>query len=270
MAYMHPARWNLILAAALLAGCASLPDEQARRELLPTGKLRVGIGIGASPSAFWAIRDPASGQPRGVTVDLANALAQKLGARLELVVYANSGEVTAAGPKGEWDAAFMPEDAERRKVVDFGPAYYLSTSTYMVRAGSSIRTIAEVDQPGVRVAGIANTTTARTAINTLKNTRVISFRTVDEMVAKMKAGEIDVIALGRDSLRGLAPQIQGSRILDGYFHATGTAVAVPKDHPAALAYVTGFIEAAKSSGIVRRALDAAGMKEAQVAPPAKR
>ncbi|MBI3375860.1 MAG: transporter substrate-binding domain-containing protein [Betaproteobacteria bacterium] len=263
---MHPAGWSLMLATAALAACASLPEDQARRELLPTGKLRVGIGIGASPSAFWATRDPATGQPRGVTVDLANALAKKLDATLELVIYPNSGEVTAAGPKGEWDAAFMPEDAERRKLVDFGPAYYLSTSTYMVRAGSPISTLAEVDQPGVRVAGIANTTTARTAIATLKNTRVISFRTVDEMVARMKAGELDAIALGRDSLRGLQPQIPGSRILDGHFHATGTAVAVPKNHPAALAYVSQFIEEAKSSGIVRRAFDGAGMRSAPVAP----
>ena len=259
----------LIFAAALLASCASLPDDQARKQLLPTGKLRVGIGIGTSPSAFWATRDPATGQPRGVTVDLANALARKLGAPLELVVYANSGEVVNAGPKGEWDAALLPEDAERRKQVDFGPAYYLSTSTYMVRPGSSIRTLAEVDLPGVRVAGIANTTTARTAINTLKNTRVVSLRTVDEMVVTMKAGEIDAMALGRDTLQGLQPQIPGSRILDGHFHATGTAVAVPKNHPAALAYVTRFIEEAKASGIVRRAFDGAGMQGAPVAPPAR-
>ena len=267
---MNLSGWSCVLSIAALAACASVPSDQVKKELLPTGKLRVGIGIGASPSAFWATRDPDTGQPRGVTVDLANALAKKLGAPLELVVFPNSGEVTAAGPKGEWDAAFMPEDAERRKMVDFGPAYYLSTSTYMVRAGSPIRTLAEVDQPGVRVAGIANTTTARTAINTLKNTKVISFRTVDEMVAKMKASEVDAIALGRESLRGLLPQLPGARILDGHFHAAGTAVAVPKNHAAALAYVTQFIEEAKSSGIVRRAFDGAGMQGAPVAPPSTR
>ena len=258
--------WNCLFALAL-AACASIPGDQARKELLPTGKLRVGIGVGASPSAFWATRDPATGQLRGVTVDLANALANRLGAPLELVVYPNSGEVTAAGPKGEWDAAFMPEDAERRTIVDFGPAYYLSTSTWLVRAGSAIRTIAEVDQPGVRAAGIANTTTARTATTTLKHTKLLSFRTMDELVEKMKSGEVDAIALGRESLQGLQPQLPGSRILDGYFHAAATAVAVPKNHPAALAYVSEFIEQAKASGIVRRAFDNAGMHGAAVAPP---
>ena len=260
-------RFMALLAAGLLVACASLvPGEQERKELLPTGTLRVGIGVGASTSAFWAVRDPATGQPRGVTVDLAYALARRLEAPVQLVVYANSGEVVAAGPKGEWDVAFMPEDAERRKTVDFGPAYYLSTSTYLVRDGSGIGSIAEVDRAGVRVAGIANTTTARTAVNALKNTQLQPYRTVDELAAKMKAGEIDAIALGRESLQGLAPQIPGSRILDGHFHAAGTAVAVPKGKAAALAYASRFIQEAKRDGTVRRALDNAGLKNAPVAP----
>ena len=255
--------FGLAIICALCA-CASVPDE-ARRELAPQGRLRVGIG--AAPSAFWATKDPATGKPRGVTVNLGQALAERLGVTLELVAYPNSGEVTAAGPKGEWDVAFVPMDDERRKVVDFGPAYYLSTSTYMVRPGSPIASIAEVDRPGVRVAGIANTTTARTAIAMLKNAKVISFRTVDEVVANMKAGEIDAIALGRESLRGLAPQLPGARILDGHFHSAGTAVAVPKGRPAALAYVTRFIEEGKTDGTVRRSLDAAGFSDLAVAPP---
>ena len=221
----------VLLAALALAGCATLPDDATRRELIPTGKL---------------------------------------GVPMELVVYPNSGEVTAAGPKGEWDVTFVPEDAERRKVVDFGPAYYLSTSTYMVRPGSTIVSIAEVDRAGVRVGGIDGTTTARSAIATLKNTKVISFRTVDEIVTKMKAGEVDAIALGRESLRGLAPQLPGARVLDGYFHAAGTAVAVPKGRPAAHAYVTQFIEEAKANGILRRALDDAGFADLAMAPPEPR
>jgi len=257
---------SLAVALALAcAACASVPDD-ARRELTPTGKLRVGVGVGASPSAFWATKDPATGRPRGVTVNLGQAMADRLGVPLELVVYANSGEVTAAGPKGEWDVTFVPVDDERRKVIDFGPAYYLSTSTYMVRPGSPIQTIAEVDRPGVKVGGVANTTTARTAIATLKNTKVQPFRTVEEIVAKMKTGEIDAIALGRESLRGLAPQLPGARILDGHFHATGNSVAVPKGKPASHAWAARFIEDGKRDGTVRAALDAAGFRDLAVAP----
>lgn len=260
-------RWFALQAVVLLAACASLvPSEPERKELLPTGTLRVGIGVGASTSAFWAVRDSATGQPRGVTVDLAYALARRLEAPVQLVVYANSGEIVAAGPKGEWDVAFLPVDAERRKVLDFGPNYTLSASTFMVRPGSGIGSLAEVDRPGVRAAGIANTTTARAAAATLKNTPLLSFRTVDELVAKMKAGEIDAFALARESLQGLAPQIPGATILDGHFHALGYAPAVPKGKAAALAYASRFIAEAKSDGTVRRALDNAGLKSAPVAP----
>jgi polar amino acid transport system substrate-binding protein len=45
-------------------------------------------------------------------------------------------------------------------------------------------------------------------------------------------------------------------------------VAVPKNRPASLAYVSTFIEQAKANGTVRRALDNAGLTKAAVAPPA--
>src|SRR4249919_3227306 len=142
------------LLSLLLAACAATPA----KEVAPGGTLRVGVGVGPVPSAFWATRDPASGEPRGVTVDLAKAMAQDLGVPLRLVVYANSGEVTAGGPKNEWEVAFMPVDDVRARMVDFGPAYYLTESTYLVPAGSPIRTLAEVDRAGVRVAGVEGTT----------------------------------------------------------------------------------------------------------------
>lgn len=265
---MRLLRSGLALSALLLAACATTGSDEAKRELLPTGKLRVGIGVGAAPSAFWAVKDPVTGEPRGVTVDLARAMARQLRVPLVLVVYPNSGEVVAAGPKGDWDVAFLPEDAERRKIVDFGPAYYLSTSTFLARAGCGVETLADVDRPGVRAAGIANTATARTAMSQLKNTQLLNFQKVDEVKAKMIAGEIDVIALSRESLQGLAPQIPGSRILDGYFHAAGNAIAVPRGRPAALGYARSFIEEAKRDGTVRKALDNAGLKNAPVAPPA--
>ena len=251
------------LLCSLLAGCAAAPPAT---EVAPGGTLRVGIGVGPVPSAFWATRDPASGEPRGVTVDLARAMAKDLGIALRLVAYANSGEVTDAGPRGEWDVAFMPMDDVRARSVDFGPAYYLTASTYLVPAGSSIRTLAEVDRPGVRVAGVEGTTTARSAARSLKNNTVKTYRTADELFELMRSGNADAIALGRESLAGMQAKLQGSRILDGHFQATGTAVAVPKGRPAALAYVSSFVERAKKDGTVRRALDAAGLKDSPVAP----
>jgi polar amino acid transport system substrate-binding protein len=261
--------WVLV-SVLLLAGCAATSRQSGPplHELAPAGKVRVGVGVGAVSSAFWATRDPATGQPRGVTVDLANALARKLGRPLELVVYPNSGELTAAGPRNEWDVAFMPVDEERAKIVDFGPAYYLFESTYLVPSGSAMRAVADVDRAGVRVAAVANTTTSRSARRALKTAALVEFRTVEEIVDRVLAGQVDAVALGRESLESLRPRLPGSRILDGHFHASGVAVAVPKNRPASLAYVSAFIEEAKATGVVRRALDGAGLTNAAVAPPA--
>ena len=239
------------------------------QELAPTGKLRVAVGVGAAPSAFWTTRESRSGQPRGVTVDLAEALSRKLGVPLELVPYSSSGEVTDAGPKGEWDVTFMPKDEARAKIVDFGPDYSLTESTYMVAPRSSIRTLADVDRAGVRVGGVANTTTGRSAERTLKHATIVSVKGQEDLLELLKSGRADAIALSREALTGLQAQLPGARILDGAFHQAGIAVAVPKGRRAALAYVTRFVEEAKAAGEVRRALDRAGLPEASVAPPAQ-
>lgn len=264
----------MIAVAAWIAACpvaarAADADAAALRELAPTGKLRVGVGVGPVGSAFWTTKDPATGNPRGVTVDLGTAFAKKLGVPVEIVAFNSSGEVTEAAATGAWDVAFMPVDAERAKKVEFGPNYYLTTSSYLVAPGSKIQTLEEVDRPGVRVFGVANTTTIRGAERSLKVAKVTGLVTVDEIVRRMRAGEVDAIALGRESLDSLAVQIPGSRVLDGYFHATGTAIAVPKGKPAALAAATDFIEEAKASGTVRAALDRHGIK-GPVAPAGSR
>jgi polar amino acid transport system substrate-binding protein len=265
----------VVFLTAVLGACASAPapkaDAALLRDLAPTGKLRAGIAVGAVSSPTWSVRDPATGQPRGVAVDLATALAAQLGVPLELKPYASTGEITAAGPKGEWDVGFMPMDATRAAILDFGPAYFLVESTYLVKASSGIMTLADVDKPGVRVAGVTGTTTARSAARSLKNVKLIEYRTSDELIASIRDGQADAIALGRESLVDLAnKQLPGSRVLPGYYQATGVAITVPKGHAAALSYVTEFMEKAKADGTVRRALDKSGLPDAAVAPPMQR
>lgn len=271
MNFIRPLSLCFLAAAAVLAACATPPAKAPPlAELAPTGKLRAGIAVGAVSSPTWSVRDPATGEPKGVTVDLARELGAKLGVPVELVPYPNSGELTAGGPKGEWDVGFMPMDATRAQMVDFGPAYFQVESTYLVPAGSNIMSLADVDKPGVRVAGIGGTTTARAAQRSLKNIKVLEYRTVDEVLELTRAGQADAVALGRESLVDLSKKLPGSRVLPGYYQATGVAIAVPKGHPAALAYVTDFMENAKASGSVRRALDRSGLPDAAVAPPMAR
>lgn len=241
------------------------PDDL--RQLAPTGTLRGGVVTAPAASAFFAIKDE-RGEVRGVTADLIRGFAAALKLPLALQIYDNSGQVTEAVAKGDCDLAFMPQDAERAKRVDFGPAYYFIESTYLVPAGSNIKNISEVNQPGRRIVAISNTTTARSARRTAPNAIVEEVASVDQMTEMARQGRGDAFALSHDSFAGLLPKLPGARVLPGNFQQTGIAVAVPKGRSVALRIASELLEVAKSSGVVRRALDSAGFQDATVAPPA--
>ena len=254
-----------------LTACASISDENAAaavKELAPTGKLRVGIVVAPLATPFFAMKDAATGQLRGVTVDLGAELARKLGVPFEPVAH-SVGALLAGAAAGTWDVAFMPADQERAKLVDFGPAYFLFESTYLVPADSSIRTIADVDRPGVRVVALPTSTQAVHLGKSLTQATLL-LGTVEEQVAMLRSGRADAITSGRPGLTRLAASLPGARVLDGSFASSSVAVAVPKNRPAALAYASDFVEEAKSNGAVRRALDNAGLKDFTVAPAGAR
>jgi len=239
------------------------PDDL--KQLAPTGRLRGGIVAAPVASAFFAIKD-GNGEVKGVTVDLIRSFAGALKLPLALQVYDNSGQVTDAVAEGVCDLAFMPQDAERARRVDFGPAYYFIESTYLVPAGSIIKSIDEVNRPGRRIIAISNTTTARSARRTAPNASVEEVPSVDRLTEMARQGQGDAFALSHDSFAGLLPKLPGARVLPGNFQQTGIAVAVPKGRPVALRIVTELLALAKTSGLARRALDAAGFPEASVAP----
>ena len=252
---------SMAVVAVAIAGDVVNPNQ----ELISTGKLRVGVVSAPKANVFFVVTD-AGGKPLGVTVDIANALAATLEVASEFLVAHNSGEVTDALEKGLIDVAFLPVDDERRKRVEFGPAYNLFESTCLVLGSSDFKTISDLDRPGVRVAGEANTTTIRAAASVLKFASTVAVPSVGEAIGMLRSGQVDAFALGRDALVPYQAEIPGSRILDGHFHTTGIAIAVPKKRPAALAYVSAFINEAKTSGLIRRAFDRAGLQSATVAP----
>src|ERR1041385_6211764 len=135
------------------------------KELIPDGELHVGLAFAPSPSPLFVVKDR-DGSPRGVTVDLARAL----GVEAEFLVAPNTGELVDALETGRIGVSFMPVDDERKKRIDFGPVYFLVESTYMVTEASGLHRVEDVDRPGVRVVGIANTTTIRAAARSLTKT----------------------------------------------------------------------------------------------------
>ena len=228
--------------------------------------LRIGLVEAPAAGVFFVGRD-AAGAPVGVTASLGAALAARLGRTPEYAVFPNSGECAAAVATAAVDVAFMPVDATRAARVAFGPAYYLLESTYLVSAASGLATLQDVDQPHVRVVGIADTTTIRAATRTLAHTVPVSVRGVDEAIAMVRDGQADALALSRDSLNQILPTLPGARITPGGFQQTTISIAVPPGHDPALAEATVFLEAARRDGLVRRVFDAQGLEHELVAPP---
>jgi polar amino acid transport system substrate-binding protein len=241
-----------------------MTDAATLKELAPTGKLRLAIAVAPSPSAQFAIKD--GDNYRGVAVTLGRALAERLGVPIEILPHQASGEIQNSAADNRWDVAFLPVDEERKKFVDFGNAYHLLQSTFLAAPGSKINSVQDADAKGIGIGGVANTATFRAAIKATPKATHIEFAKVDAAVAAMQEKKIEAIALSRESLSGLVGKIAGSRILDDAFLNSSTAVCVPKGKPAALAYVSKFIEDAKASGLVRKALDEMGLKSSQVAP----
>jgi polar amino acid transport system substrate-binding protein len=254
--------WSLVLLGSVMMAIPACAED-LMKEIAPTGKLRVGIGISAAGGAYWSNKTE-SGAYSGVPVELGKEMAAQLGVPVEYVPYSNSGLITDAASKGEWDVTFLPQDKEREGRMAFGPTYEVSEATYIVKAGSTITNFATLDQPGVKVAAVNNTTTMRGAQAHLKNAKVTGYQTYDEIFNLLKNGEVDAFALSRDQLNKLALKIPGTKVLDETFKKTTTAVAVPPDHPQSLAFVTKFMTDALSNGTLRKAYDNNGLKDAPI------
>jgi polar amino acid transport system substrate-binding protein len=257
-----PRMAGLVLGVSMMMAVPASADA-LRDEIAPTGRLRVAIAISPAGGAFWSTKTEAGGYA-GVPVDLGKEMAAQLGVPVEYVVHQNSGQIVDAVPKGTWDVTLLPKDPEREAKMSFGPIYEVAEATYIVRAGSSATNFQTLDQSGVKVAAVNNTTTMRGAIAHLKNAKVTGYQSYDEIFRLLGNGEVDAFALSRDQLNAMAKQIPGTRVLDETFKQTVTAIAVPPNHPLALAFATRFLTEAISNGTLRKAYDNNGMKDAPI------
>ncbi len=232
-------------------------------DLVRAGRVRVGLGLGVPT---LAIKDPATGEVRGPAVDLGRALAARIGVEFVPVEYPRPGAVMEGVRIGAWDVAFLAIDPSRAADADFSPPYMEYDLTYLVPAGSAIRKVADADRPGVRIAvergGVGDISLTRI----LKQAELVRVETVSAGFDLLRAGEIEVRAGVRPGLLQDSARLPGSRVLEDRFGVIPLAALVPKGQAERLAYIGEFIEEAKASGLVKRAIEAAGLRGVQVAP----
>ena len=234
-------------------------------DLAPSGRLRVGIP--ANPPIL-GVKDPASGNLRGIGVDLSNALAQQLGVPVDFVSYPDPGAAVASAAAGLWDVGILPVNDLATAAADLTAPFLLVPHTYLVRADSAIHSVADADQPGVRIASVASSGHTPVLAGKLKHAQLVRVDTEAAGVQMLAAGQVDAYADGRPALRGLAAQVPGSRLVSDDFFVANFALAVPKGHATGQAFLAHFIESQKASGAVQQAIDRLGKPDLHVAPAA--
>ena len=251
---------SLAAIALVLAGCATAPVEPsaaARQALAPTGKLRVAVYAG-SPTSM--VKDAASGETRGVTWDLGQALAARLGVPFEPVVFPRVAEVIEGLKAGKADVTLTNATPARAKDLDFTPPLLDVEQGFLVPAGSKLATAADVDRPGVRVGVSTGSTSEGVLSREAKQFTLVRAPTLKEAAAMLSSGRIDAFATNKAILSELSDQLPGSRILPGRFGLEHMALGIPKAREAGLPYLRQFAAEAIADGSVERAIARAGVR----------
>jgi polar amino acid transport system substrate-binding protein len=265
---------GFVIMVALLVAASIANAQQASEprvaDLVRSGKIRGALFL----PQYTA--DPATGELRGaaggiVMIALARALAARVGVELVLVGHPTPGEAMKCIKAGACDVVLgMGIDPSRTTEIDFSPPYMQLDFTYLVPAGSSIRSADQADRPGVRIAAVRNHASTLGLSSLLKHATVVYAETPDAAFDILRVGHADALAQARPVLLDYSSALSGSRVLQDSYGAYFLAMALPKGQSGRLGYITEFIEEAKASGLVQRTIEDAGLRGIQVPPSRNR
>ncbi|MEY4214119.1 MAG: transporter substrate-binding domain-containing protein [Burkholderiaceae bacterium] len=236
-----------------------------RAELAPTGVLRAGINL----SNFLLVRGRTeAGDPVGVAPDMAQALAEKLGVGVRYVPFPSPGELADAAGQNIWDVGLIGAEPQRAEKIAFSPAYVEIAATFMVRAGSPIQSIADVDRAGVRIASTARAAYDLWLERNIRHAEVIRAPSIDSAYEVFVSTNLDALAGLKPRLLSDVKKLPGARILEGQFASVQQAIGTGRTNQAGAAFIRSFVEEAKRSGLVARLIERHAVQGLSVAPPA--
>ena len=221
------------------------PDTQ--RDIAPTGKLRVGLNYG---NFLLVLKDKPDGTPQGIAPDLARELAKRLEMGVEFVKFDAAGKLADGVKSGAWDVAFLGNEPQRAAEIAFSPAYLEIPVTYLVPAGSPIKTLAEVDRKGVRIAVADKSAYHLFMMRELKNAELVSADGIEGSYKLFVDSKLDALAGLKPRLLTDQQKNPGSRILEGQLTAVQQSIGTPKSRESAARYLKEFAEDVKKSGLV--------------------
>ncbi len=236
-----------------------------RADLAPTGKLRVGINYG---NPVLATRNPASGELRGVAVDLARELGQRVEVPVELVGFESAGQMVEGLKAGAWDVAFLAVEPGRAGEINFTAPYLEIEGTYLVPDGSPLGAIEDVDRAGLRIGVSSKSAYDLFLSRSLQHAELVRAPDPNAAFELIVTGKVDVLAGVRQHLVVNTAKLPGSRVFDGRFMAIQQALGIPKGRDQGAKYLREFIDDVKASGLVARAIEKAGVRGVAIPPRA--
>lgn len=233
-------------------------------ELAPKGVLRAGINL----SNFLLVTGKsANGDPEGVSPDMAAEIARRLGVPVKYVPFKTPGELVDMAGKDVWDIGLIGAEPQRAETIAFTAAYCEIEATYLVPAGSPIKTIAEVDRPGVRIAVTARSAYGLWLDRNIKHAELVRSDTLDSAYEQFVRDKLDALAGLRPRLLSDVQKLPNARILDGQFSAVQQAVGTARKNAAGAAFLRKAVEEAKASGLVAKLIEKHKVVGLSVAPP---
>lgn len=256
--------WRRALLSTCIFGVASTAAGQST--LAPTGTLRA-VYLATNPA--HAVRDAATGEPHGTAVDITRELARRLEVQVALTALQTPQLVIDAVQRGDADIGFVAYNPERAGPVEFSQPFMLVQQTFVVRAESSIRSVADVDRPGQRIGAGRGDSIALYLARTLKQATLVEMTTRDvaEAVKSVVSDSIDAFGANRQRLTDALRGTSGLRLLPDDLYGVEQTIIVPKGKPEALANINRFIDDIRSSGWLRAAIERAAIVGISVAPP---
>jgi polar amino acid transport system substrate-binding protein len=234
-----------------------------KQELAPTGRLRIGLNYS---NFLLVLGDDPAGEPRGIAPDLGRELARRAGTPFEFVKFDGAGKLFDAVKSGACDVGFLGAEPQRASELEFTAAYLEIPVTFLVPAGSPIRTIADIDREGVRVAVSERSAYDLYLTRNLKKAQLIRAQGIPASYDLFMSQKLEALGGLKPKLVEEQARTPGSRILDGQITGVQQAIGAPKGRQAAAQYLREFAEEVKRSGFVAQAIAKHKVPGVRVAP----
>ncbi|WP_420005675.1 transporter substrate-binding domain-containing protein [Arenibacterium sp. LLYu02] len=225
------------------------------RDFCPTGRLRSALNFG---NRVLIGRDSA-GRPQGITADLAQDLAARLGVDLEFVEMERAVDAADSATDGCWDLCFLAVDPKRAETITFSAPYVQIDGSYLAGAACAVATAEELVVSGLPVGSVVGSAYSLTLARQPGAEHVVYYEDIYAMFAALDAGEVAAVAGIAAVMAQESQSRPGSRVLSPPFMSIRQAMGLPYGRPEATAFLHHFTRTCARSGLIGDILEKHGV-----------